>query len=318
MKGSALNSRKDGFTLVELLVVISIIALLLAILLPALNNAKRQALSIVDQSRVREITNSALMWASGDPKGRLPQGGIHGIWLTDPTPTDFDDGFSMAAEDYFKIGVGIAGLSVSLPFDPPSKDQILDEATVERYKPLLHESVLKKIFVCPSFQKLLFPKKNILVSLKSDAKELKELGGLTYPAFHGWQSSPQRWTVRLGYMYLAGFETDKWPRQADWVGKATYADTLDQPGNYTIMCDRNRWNISNNWEEPPALRLIHTRKGIFFESPATSVNPSERFPDAGAVVSYLDGSVLYKQLKDCKPRQFVQLYGFPGLDFTFF
>ncbi len=45
--------RKKGFTLVELLVVISVIALLMALLMPALRNAKRQASAIVCAANLR-------------------------------------------------------------------------------------------------------------------------------------------------------------------------------------------------------------------------------------------------------------------------
>lgn len=74
---------KPGFTLIEILVVISIIALLLSIMMPALGAAKERARATVCLSNLRQIGLSALLYAE-DHKDFVPRNGGHWIQLFMP------------------------------------------------------------------------------------------------------------------------------------------------------------------------------------------------------------------------------------------
>jgi len=70
----------SAFTLVELLVVIAIIALLMAILMPALNRAREQGKRATCLSNLRQLTLAWTMYADGHSEYRK--------W-TDPRTIDF-------------------------------------------------------------------------------------------------------------------------------------------------------------------------------------------------------------------------------------
>ncbi len=78
--------RNSGFTLIELLVVIAIIAILAAMLLPALSAAKRKAQGIACISNSKQICTAMIIYC-GDSEEKFP---IGGKWLGSVTQLNAD------------------------------------------------------------------------------------------------------------------------------------------------------------------------------------------------------------------------------------
>ena len=87
--------RRSAFTLVELLVVIGIIALLIAILMPALSRAKEQASSLMCLSNLRQIGPAFMMYVNNN-KSRFPVAAANRhpsdwiFWEDEPVGSDPD------------------------------------------------------------------------------------------------------------------------------------------------------------------------------------------------------------------------------------
>ncbi|WP_428940754.1 DUF1559 domain-containing protein [Fontivita pretiosa] len=86
MSRSSRNAKTvpSGFTLVELLVVIGIIAILIAVLLPALNKARESARAVQCMSNLRQLAIATQNWCA-EHKGKMPMPGGRNLFIVEPT-----------------------------------------------------------------------------------------------------------------------------------------------------------------------------------------------------------------------------------------
>jgi len=118
-----------GFTLVELLVVIGIIAVLIGVLLPALNKARQQSQSVACLSNMRQL-GTALVLFQNEHKGYLPKAWFNArATVTQPT-----NAFDVQPQDYS------ASDSWGYRFPMYGWDYVL----------LKYVNNSKQVFLCPS------------------------------------------------------------------------------------------------------------------------------------------------------------------------
>jgi len=109
--------RRAGFTLIELLVVIAVVALLLGILVPALNLVRSKARGVVCQGSVRDLLTAYILYAgdndgglvSGDTSNRVVQGAPPTYcWVK---PPQYDDGTILPDEQRPTLAEEVRGIT---------------------------------------------------------------------------------------------------------------------------------------------------------------------------------------------------------------
>lgn len=136
-------NRARGFTLVELLVVIGIIALLISILLPSLNRARETANRVKCASNLRQIGQAILMY-SDDDKGPYPRTGYY------PSTSMAGGATAYSVNDEGWGASGDTGATDPFGGTSTTANGCHNNVPMALFLLLRTEDITSAVFVCPS------------------------------------------------------------------------------------------------------------------------------------------------------------------------
>jgi len=145
------SGRLRAFTLVELLVVIGIIAVLIALLLPALSGARRQAQQVACMSNLRQIGYAGVMFAN-EHRQHIPLAGY--LWTSGgATPKGLND-TSQIYYAYYQDAGQPRPMPVQAALAPYLGQSNVRTDTAAHLQFDCSSGPVRRVFTCPSDEQI--------------------------------------------------------------------------------------------------------------------------------------------------------------------